>query len=333
MKQLQAVINDALTLVDENYIIFNDGKAVKVNVNKDVEVKVDDYFDSNDYYKHQYSELEKEIDDNVKFISSIDINEDVDLTVIHINDDANYLNFNFIIKENVKANITHIYYKVVNKVKIKVDILCKDYSKVQVKNLMNCSEEVTTLVNAYCLNEAYIKLDTLSLNYEEVKAFTNVFLIDRNTEADLTNVIINNSGKGQDYQFKITHISEETKSLITNYGISKNNSSLILDCYGVIKKGAKKAEMAQKTKGIILDLYSSISAKPLLEIDENDVIANHGASIGAIDDDDLYYLMSRGLTREQSENLIVLAFINPYFRGFKSEAIQKYINDEINQHL
>lgn len=333
MKQLKAVISDALALVKDNYIIFNDGKAVKVNVNKDVQVRVDDYFDSNDYYKHQVSDLEKEIDNNVNFISSIDINEDVDLTVIHINDEAEYLNYNFMIRENVKANIIHIFYKVVNPVKVKVDILCEDYSQVQVKNVMNCEDQVMALVNAYCLNESYIKLDTLALNKKQAQVYTNIFLIDNKTNADLTNVIINSTSEDQVYHYKITHVSEETKSLVTNYGISKNNSNLVMDCDGVIKRGAIKAEMAQKTKGIILDLYSSISAQPILEIDENDVIANHGASIGAIDDDDLYYLMSRGLTREQSENLIVLAFINPYFRGLNDEIIINYINSEINRHL
>lgn len=333
MKQLKAVINDAKALVDDNYIIFNDGKAVQVKVNKDIEVKVDNYFNSNDLYKHEKNPLENEIDMNVPFSTAIIINEDIDLTVIHINDDINYLSYNFIIEENVNATITNIYFKVVNEVKIKLDILCKDYSQVKIKSIMNCENNVKAIVNTYCLTSAYIKLDTLALNLKEAEVCANVFLIDPLTNAELTNVIINTSGVKQKYQYKIHHIKGMCKSLTNSYGISKNASNLIIDCYGIIKKDAKETVLSQKTKGIILDLYSQISAQPLLEIDEYDVIANHGASIGAIDDNDLYYLMSRGLTREQSENLIIFAFINPYYRGINNEAIVNYINKEINKHL
>lgn len=333
MKQLQKVLNEALTLVGDNYIIFNDGKAVQVNTKKDVSVEVDNYFDGNDFYKYKKSELENEIEANAPFTTSVIINEDVDLTVIFINDDVKYLNYNFLIKENVKANINHLYFKVANEIKTKVDILCEDYSHVMVKNIMQCEGQVTALVNAYCLSDAYIKLDTLGLNDKEASVYTNVYLVGENTDADLTNVLINSSSLTQNYQYKINHITHDSKSLTNNYGICKNSSNIVMDCHGIIKKNAKKTVLSQKSKGILLDMYSKMSAQPLLVIDENDVIANHGASIGAIDDNDLYYLMSRGLTREESEKLIVLAFINPYFRGLNDEKITGYLNKEIKKHL
>ena len=91
--------------------------------------------------------------------------------------------------------------------------------------------------------------------------------------------------------------------------------------------------MHQKSKGIILDLTSTISASPLLEIDEFDCMASHGASIGAIDESDLFYLMSRGLPREQSQNLIINGFFNPYLSKLKDEGLIKYISEVIKGHI
>ena len=84
---------------------------------------------------------------------------------------------------------------------------------------------------------------------------------------------------------------------------------------------------------IILDLTSAISANPLLQIDEFDVEANHGASIGAIDDEDLYYLMSRGLTKTQSEQLIVTGYMNPIISKINDELIKNYIAHLIEKKL
>ena len=88
-----------------------------------------------------------------------------------------------------------------------------------------------------------------------------------------------------------------------------------------------------KSKGIILDLTSAISANPLLQIDEFDVEANHGASIGAIDDEDLYYLMSRGLTKAQSEQLIVSGYMQPILSKMNEEQLQKYASFLIENKL
>ena len=102
---------------------------------------------------------------------------------------------------------------------------------------------------------------------------------------------------------------------------------------GIIKKGCAKSKLSQKSKGIILDLTSAISANPLLQIDEFDVEANHGASIGAIDDEDLYYLMSRGLTKTQSEQLIVTGYMNPIISKINDELIKNYIAHLIEKKL
>ncbi|MFA5542629.1 MAG: SufD family Fe-S cluster assembly protein [Bacilli bacterium] len=335
MRQLKLVLNEALQLVneDEYFILFNDGKAVRTNLPESVDILVDEALDSSEYYSRDRSEIETEIDSKVKFSNTIVINADIQLKILHINDEEEYLNSNVIIKKNVNATISNVYYHVINDIKNKIEIVVEDNAKLTLKSITNCYGKFTNIINGYLLENSLIVIDDIGLNDKEVDTLANIYILEENAKADLTNVVINSTSLVQKYKYIITHIKGNTESTTKNYGISRNSSYLTFDNFGVIKKGASKTNLSQKTKGIILDMYSSVSANPLLEIDENDVIANHGASIGAIDEEELYYLMSRGLSREISEGLIVQAFVTPYFENLKDEKLIDYVNIEISKHL
>ncbi|HEY8444861.1 MAG TPA: SufD family Fe-S cluster assembly protein [Bacilli bacterium] len=332
----QDEINNALTLIndDEKYIIFIDGKAINTNLtDDDCQLTVNDNVDTDDYYRRQKSKEENEILDNIDYASTILLNNNLDLKIIHLNHERKYIAYNIIVNDNIEVNITNIYYAIQNEVKIKLEFICEVNSKVHLKTFTNCNNHVHTIANAYCLDNAYITLDDLFLNNESCYHQANVFLINSGAEANMTNVIVNACGKEQEFDYNVYHIGDKTTSRINNYGISNNNSILSFNNKGIINKNAVSSNLSQQTKGIILDMYSQIIAKPILEINENDVMANHGASIGAIDERDLYYLMSRGLTREDSEALLVAAFISPYFRHLDDEKLKNYIFNEVNKIL
>ncbi|HHU55977.1 MAG TPA: SufD family Fe-S cluster assembly protein [Acholeplasmataceae bacterium] len=334
--KFQEEISKALTLVneDEKYIIFIDGKAVRTNLeDDDCIITVNNAFDGNDYYNRKRDSKEIDILEHIDYASTILIGKNLNLKIIHLNDTKKYVGYNIIVKNNKKVNITNIYYAIKNGVKFLFELLCEKNSHVNLKTFTNCSNVVDIIANTYCLENAYITLDDLFLNNDQSNHLANVFLISKNAEAKMTNVIVNSSSKEQGFDYNIYHIEGSTTSKINNFGISHNNSVIKLNNKGKIFKNAIASNLSQQTKGIILDLYSHISANPILEIEENDVMANHGASIGAIDEKDLYYLMSRGLTREDSEALLVAAFIAPYFRHLQDEKLERYIFDEVNKKL
>ena len=84
----------------------------------------------------------------------------------------------------------------------------------------------------------------------------------------------------------------------------------------------KKSIAHQKNNGIILAKKAQLHANPLLLIDEFDVEASHGAAIGKIDDEQLYYLMSRGLTLQEAEKLIISGFLTPVLTLLDSDALK-----------
>ena len=77
-----------------------------------------------------------------------------------------------------------------------------------------------------------------------------------------------------------------------------------------MKPGAQKTDGYQISQGLLLDETSQFLAKPELEIYADDVVCSHGSTSGAVDEDALFYLTSRGIPRRSAEELLVLAFLD-----------------------
>ena len=90
------------------------------------------------------------------------------------------------------------------------------------------------------------------------------------------------------------------------------------------------------SKAIILDQNSEFDSKPELEIYADDVKCSHGSSSGNIDQDSLHYLMTRGLSRNDSTKLLIKGFLNDVIEFIKNPKIKKFIEStlekQINEH-
>ncbi|MDE6047499.1 MAG: SufD family Fe-S cluster assembly protein, partial [Anaeroplasmataceae bacterium] len=118
---------------------------------------------------------------------------------------------------------------------------------------------------------------------------------------------------------------------ISNFGVSLNKGEILFDTTGQIIKGMAKSKCVQLSKGIVMDDVSSVTSKPILLIDEYDVVANHGASIGKMSDESLFYLMSRGLTRQEAFLLILEGIVYPFIEKITDEKLKLSVNEKIEQ--
>src|SRR5690554_5749463 len=108
-KMIDKIYKEVAHLIDEDkrYIIFYDGEVLKTNINNnDCKVVKDEYFSGNEIYDRDKNDLEKEILDNKDFSSTIHIYNNIDLKIIHINKEKKYLNYNIVVKDNTRVNIT-----------------------------------------------------------------------------------------------------------------------------------------------------------------------------------------------------------------------------------
>lgn len=130
---------------------------------------------------------------------------------------------------------------------------------------------------------------------------------------------------------RIEHKAKLTNSNISNFGVAVNQGEILFDTTGQIQKGMSKTKCVQLSKGIVLDDISSVTSKPILLIDEYDVVANHGASIGKMSDESLFYLMSRGLSKKEAFLLILEGIVHPFIDEITDEQLKNSINLKIEQ--
>lgn len=112
---------------------------------------------------------------------------------------------------------------------------------------------------------------------------------------------------------------------MSNYGICQDNSRLTFTGVSSIEKYAVKSNTRQEAKIIVFDQGADGKCSPVLKIDENDVIASHGATVGKLNDSHLFYLMSRGLSEEEAKRLITLGYLKPVVEYFSDEDLRKKI--------
>ncbi len=332
---INSLLENMMSLINKNdyYIVFNDGKPIRLNLPEEITVEVNNFFSANEYTKNADTKETDEITKNARFAPTIDISINADIKIIHLNKKEAYIDYHIICAENKKINITNIYYKVTNKAKIKMDIVCKDASCVRIKNITNAYDDLNMYIRSFCMQSSSLQLDDLVISDKIVNYYSAVYLVDEKSFCNMNNIILNTTNKTQNFNYYIIHNTENTESHINTYGVAKNDSHLVVNCCGRILSNAKNSKMYQKTKGLIMDLTSSIISTPILEIDENEVIAYHGAAIGALDEDELYYLMSRGLPKEESERLILNTYIAPFYSDIKDQAILDHINEEVKIQL
>lgn len=141
----------------------------------------------------------------------------------------------------------------------------------------------------------------------------------------------NNKEKVFDINF--THNFAHSESKMENYGVCRDASSLAFVGTSYIKNGAKKSIANQIAKIMVFDKKCSASASPILRIDENDVSASHGAAEGKINEDHLFYLMSRGIKEEDAKRLITLGYLNPILPYLFDEETRNMVEKAIIERL
>lgn len=146
---------------------------------------------------------------------------------------------------------------------------------------------------------------------QNLEADLNVNLNGENARAMVNAIVVSNDQQQQTVDVHMTHFAPYSYGDMYNVGISNGYGRVTLNGIEKIEKGMKQANAFQTLKGIILSDFSMVDVNPILLIDEYDVKAGHGATVGKIEEQQLYYLQSRGLSKIEAEKLIIKGYIKP----------------------
>lgn len=134
------------------------------------------------------------------------------------------------------------------------------------------------------------------------------------------------------FDVSFVHDVGDTTALMDNYGVAKDESNIVFSGVNHIKNGSKRSNTKQNAKIIVFDKEARGTASPILKIDENDVQASHGAVVGQLNSDHMFYLMSRGLNKEEARMIITLGYLKPISNNF-SEEVQSKIEEAIKEAM
>jgi len=141
----------------------------------------------------------------------------------------------------------------------------------------------------------------------------------RNSKTDHLGIAFANTGQIQDTGAKVFHIGKNTSSRIVMKSISKGGGKSIYRGDLHIAKSAKNAISQVECDALILDEQSTSNTFPNIKVDNNSATINHEARVGRLNDEDIFYLTSRGIPVAQAEAMIVNGFINPIVRELPLE--------------
>jgi Fe-S cluster assembly protein SufB len=161
-------------------------------------------------------------------------------------------------------------------------------------------------------------------------------LLGKNSKTDYLGIAYAGKGQYQDTGCKVYHLAENTSSTVLSKGISIDGGKSVYRGLVQIKKGAKNSKSSVCCDGLMLDNSSLSGTVPQMFVNENEVEVAHEAVIGKVGEEDLFYLMSRGLSEEEATKMIVSGFIEPIVKELPLEyamELNKLIELEIENSV
>jgi len=199
-----------------------------------------------------------------------------------------------------------------------VKIILEDNSKLNILYFSRLNDDISFDVEVK--NDAELKFDLILMN-GDTKYNLNI-----NVNGTGSNVLVRTLSLAKNatkhFDITINHNMPHSKSEVINDGISFEHGANNFNVIGKINSKMAGSDVRQITHGLILDKTGSCKALPILLIDYHDVKAYHGATIGKINDDDLFYLMSRGLTKNEAFMLVINGILEPFVKDITDEVLK-----------
>ncbi|MBU6948578.1 Fe-S cluster assembly protein SufD [Staphylococcus haemolyticus] len=151
---------------------------------------------------------------------------------------------------------------------------------------------------------------------------------DRST-SELKSVVVGTGDQKINLTSKIVQYGKETNGYILKHGVMRENASSVFNGIGYIKHGGTKSIANQESRVLMLSENARGDANPILLIDEDDVEAGHAASVGRVDPEQLYYLMSRGISQKEAERLVIHGFLDSVVRELPIEDVKRQLREVI----
>lgn len=218
---------------------------------------------------------------------------------------------------------------------IVVEVIAKAGAKVKYSAVDQLGESITSYMNrrGYIMRDATVDWAIGVMNDGNVIADFDSDLVGEGAHSEVKIVAISSGKQTQGIDTRVTNKAPHTIGHILQHGVIRERGALTFNGIGHILKGAKGADAQQESRVLMLSDKARGDANPILLIDENEVTAGHAASVGRVDPEEMYYLMSRGLHKEEAERLVIRGFLGSVLTAIPVEAVRKELVEVIEGKL
>jgi Fe-S cluster assembly protein SufB len=194
-----------------------------------------------------------------------------------------------------------------------VEIIVKPNARCRYTTIQNWSNNVYNLVTkrAVAYENATMEWVDGNLGSKLTMKYPAIWLLGEGAHGEVLSIAFGGKGQHQDAGGKAVHIAPNTTSVITSKSISKDGGRAGYRGLLEVAKGAKNAKSKVVCDALILDEESRSDTYPYIKIDEDEVDIGHEATVSKIGEEQLFYLMSRGLTETEASAMIVSGFVEP----------------------
>jgi Fe-S cluster assembly protein SufB len=202
-----------------------------------------------------------------------------------------------------------------------VEVIALPGSKVRYTTIQNWSNDVYNLVTkrAHAHENARVEWIDANTGSRLTMKYPAIYLRGENSTADIISVAVAGKGQHQDTGAKAVHLAPNTKSRIVSKSVSKDGGRATYRGQLKVAPGATNVVASVRCDALMLDDQSRSDTYPYIDIQENDTTMTHEATVGKISADQVFYLMSRGLTENEAQNLIVQGFLEVFTKELPME--------------
>ena len=202
-----------------------------------------------------------------------------------------------------------------------VELIARPGARLRYTTIQNWSPNVYNLVTkrARAETEATVEWIDGNLGSKLTMKYPAVVMVGPKAHGEVLSVAYAGAGQHQDAGAKMTHAAPETTSLIDSKSISKDGGRTTYRGLVRVEEGAHGCRSHVRCDALILDEHSRSDTYPYMEVEERDARIGHEATVSKVAEDQLFYLMSRGLTEQQATAMIVNGFIEPVTKTLPME--------------
>jgi Fe-S cluster assembly protein SufB len=202
-----------------------------------------------------------------------------------------------------------------------VEIIVKKGARVRYTTIQNWSNNVYNLVTkrATCAEGATMEWIDGNIGSKVTMKYPAVFLLGPHSKGETLSIAFAGEGQHQDAGAKMVHAAPYTSSTIISKSVARNGGRTSYRGLVQIQEGAHHSKSTVKCDALLVDTISRSDTYPYVDIREDDVSMGHEATVSKISDDQLFYLMSRGLSEDEAMAMIVRGFIEPIARELPME--------------